>query len=189
MIERTSSPSASALQHFPVKRARGARLRQYCLRFGMLYRAYTRSSKFDTVKRIHTSPSSYAQKLKYVPQRAPRPPIKERAKEEVVADEPYGEYHVLSQKDCFLNGSQSSGTNLVFSCSHGTSISKSSRMLRSLPQTGHTFKLLEIISLLTALIPAKAPFCRMSPSPSLPYRARISTNIFTGSALLLPNPG
>jgi len=70
----------------------------------MLYRVYTRSSKLDTVKRIHTSPSSYALKVKHVPQRAPRPPIKERAKEAVVVDEPYGEYHVLCPKDCVLTG-------------------------------------------------------------------------------------
>ena len=155
----------------------------------MLYRAYTRSSKLDTVKRIHTSPSSYALKVKYVPQRAPRPPIKERAEEEVVADEPYGEYHISYPKDDALNGSQLNGMNSVSSYSRGTFIPKSSKMLRSLPQIGHTFKSLEIISPLTASIPAKALFCRTFPSPFLPCKARISTSISIGSALLLPSLG
>ena len=141
------------------------------------------------MKRIHTPPSSYAQKVKGVPQRASRPPAKERVKGEVVVDEPYGEYHVLFPKGCSSNGSQSNGMNLGSSCSRGMSIPKSSRMLRSPLQMGHTSKSLEIISLLTALIPAKAPFYRMFPSPSLPYRARISMNTSTDSALLLPNPG
>lgn len=64
----------------------------------MLYRVYTRSSKLNTAKQIHTSPSSYAQKLKPVPQRVPRPLVDKEKEEELY--EPYGEYHVLFPKDC-----------------------------------------------------------------------------------------
>lgn len=71
-------------------------VRRLGLGFGMLYRVYTRSSRLNTVKRIHTSPSSYAQKQKPVPQtrRDSRPPVTEVA-EEVVVDEPYGEQATL----------------------------------------------------------------------------------------------
>lgn len=60
----------------------------------MLYRVYTRSSRLNAVKQIHTSPSSYAQKLKQIPQtqRDARPPVtKTEVTEEAVVDEPYGE--------------------------------------------------------------------------------------------------
>jgi len=98
------TPSASSRRCIGVKHIHGARLQRSGLRFGMLYRVYTKSSKLDPVKRFHTSPSSYAQKVKYVPQRVPRPPIKEKAKEDTVADEPYGEYHILCPKGRLLNG-------------------------------------------------------------------------------------
>jgi hypothetical protein len=61
----------------------------------MLYRAYARSSRLNAAKQIHTSPS-YGQKPKPAPRKAPSLPIlREKAKEEVKVEEPYGEYHTL----------------------------------------------------------------------------------------------
>ena len=78
----------------------------------MLYRVYTRSSRLNAAKQIHTSPSSYAQKLKPIPQRPPRPfVVEEKVKEEEVVDEPYGKYYMPFPKVCFSNGSQSNGMN------------------------------------------------------------------------------
>lgn len=74
----------------------------------MLYRVCTRSSRLKAAKQIHTSPSSYAQKLKLVPQRVSKPPIVE---EEAVVDEPYGEYAMLSRKGRLSDGLQSNGMN------------------------------------------------------------------------------
>ncbi|KAF9652778.1 hypothetical protein BDM02DRAFT_3108903 [Thelephora ganbajun] len=54
----------------------------------MLYRAYARPLRFNAGKQIHTSQSSYTQKL--MPQRGSKlPVVKGKAKEEVVVDEPY----------------------------------------------------------------------------------------------------
>ena len=156
----------------------------------MLYRVYTRSSRLNAAKQIHTSPSSYAQKLKPVPQRGSGPlVVKGKVKEEVAADEPYGEYPILLLKGCFSDGMQSNGMNWGSSCSRGMSIPKSSKMQHFLLQARHTFRLPESISLFMALIPAKAPFYRISPSPFLHCRARTSTNISTDSVLQPPNPG
>ena len=47
------------------------------------------------MNRIQTSSLSYAQRVKRVPERVSQPPVKEKAKDEVVADEPYGKCHVL----------------------------------------------------------------------------------------------
>ena len=156
----------------------------------MLRRVYTRSSGLNAARRIHTSQLAYAQKVKPGTRRGLGPPaVKEKVKEEVVADEPYGEHYILLPKPRLSNGLQSNGMNSVSSCSRDRSILKSSRTPYSLLQTRHISRLLEITLLLTALIPPEAPFCRMFPSPSLPYRARTSTNISIGSALQPPNPG
>ena len=62
----------------------------------MFYRVYTKtpSLRLNAVKHIHTSPSSYAQQQREVPQtqRGPRSPVtKTQVTEESVVDEPYGE--------------------------------------------------------------------------------------------------
>ena len=62
----------------------------------MLYRVYARSSRLNSAKQIHTSPSSYGQKPKPAPRKAPSlPVVREKAKEGVKMEEPYGEYHIL----------------------------------------------------------------------------------------------
>ena len=68
----------------------------------MLYRVYTRCSRLNATKQIHTSPSSYVyQKLRPVPQRSSRPSAaKKEVEEEVVVAEPYSGYPVLLPKCC-----------------------------------------------------------------------------------------
>jgi hypothetical protein len=66
----------------------------------MLYRVYARSSRLNAVlnvvKQIHTSPSSYGQKPKPAPRKAPSLPVlREKAKEGAKVGKPYGEYHTL----------------------------------------------------------------------------------------------
>jgi len=78
----------------------------------MLRRVYTRSSGLNAARRIHTSQLTYAQKMRSGTRRGLGPPaVKEEVKEEVVADEPYGEYYTLLPKYCLSNGLQSNGMN------------------------------------------------------------------------------
>lgn len=73
----------------------------------MLYRVYTRSPRLNAAKQIHTSQLAYAQKLKHSPWVGSRPSFaNERAKEEKVADKPYGEHYVVFRKSCLSNGLQ-----------------------------------------------------------------------------------
>lgn len=171
------------------KTRHGAHLRRLGPRFWMLYRVYTRSARLNAAKQIHTSPSSYALKLKPVPQRVSRPLVDKEVKEEVVVDEPYGECYISCPKGYLSDELQSNGMNWVSSCSRGMSIPKSSKMPHSRLQKGHTFGSPKATSVPTTLTPAKAPFYRTFPSLFPPYRARTSTNISTDSVPLLPNPG
>ena len=107
VIERTSSPSPlciipPAYQHTTQTRCSSPAILP---QIRMLYRVCYRSSRFDTVNRIQTSPLSYAQRVKRVPERVSQPPVKEKTKEEVVADEPYGKCHVLCPDRLLSNGS------------------------------------------------------------------------------------
>jgi len=78
----------------------------------MLRRVYTRSSGLNAARRIHTSQLTYAQKVRPGTRRGLGPPaVKEEVKEEVVADEPYGEHHILFPKSCLSNDLQSNGMN------------------------------------------------------------------------------
>lgn len=78
----------------------------------MLRRVYTRSSGLNAARRTHTSQLTYAQKVKPGTRRSLGPPaVKEKVREEVVADEPYGEYYTLLPKSCLSSGLQSNGMN------------------------------------------------------------------------------
>jgi len=78
----------------------------------MLYRVYTRSSRLNAAKQIHTSQLAYVHKLKPSPRKCSRPSVvRGKVEEEVVPDDSYGEYYTLLLKRCLSSRRQSNGTS------------------------------------------------------------------------------